>query len=140
MIVSRYTGSPPLGETASRTIPGGPLYPVGEVLELLEKEGAQIIAWTNKCQRDIQKWELDLDDLCQLIELAVSSGRFRGSEWCVQHSNGPWAACDAYSLVRREWIKYARKEVTTEYYIKFAIAKTGELLILASCHPPEDRR
>lgn len=140
-IVSRFTGDLPLDEGACRQIAGGPLYPAGEVLTLLAESGAQAVrAWTNKCQKDMQKWSLDTDDLCELMELAVRSGRFRGAEWCVQRPNGPWAACDAYSLVRREWIAYARREMDMEYYIKFAIAKTGRLLLVVSCHPPEDRR
>ncbi|EIC20338.1 hypothetical protein [Thiorhodovibrio frisius] len=140
-IVSRFTGDPPLDEGVCRKIAGGPLYPVAEVQALLTGLGAQAVrAWTNKCQRDMQKWSLDTDDLCELLQIALQSGRFRGAEWCVQHPNGPWAACDAYSLVRREWIANARKEMGIGYYIKFAIAKTGKLLLVVSCHPWEDRR
>ncbi len=140
-IVSRFTGDLPLDEGACRKIAGGRLYPVAEVQALLTGLGAQAVrAWTNKCQRDMQKWSLDTDDLCELLQIALRSGRFRGAEWCVQHPNGPWAACDAYSLVRREWIANARKEMDMEYYLKFAIAKTGKLLLVVSCHPSEDRR
>ncbi|MET0008713.1 MAG: hypothetical protein ABW124_05350 [Candidatus Thiodiazotropha sp. 6PLUC9] len=140
-IVSRFTGDLPLDEEACRKIAGGPLYPADEVLALLAGSGAQAVqAWTRKCTADMQKWSLDTDDLYELMEIAVRSGRFRGAVWCVQRPNGPWAACDAYSLVRREWIAYARKEMDMEYYIKFAIAKTGKLLLVVSCHPPEDRR
>lgn len=140
-IVSRFTGDLPHDEGACRKIADGPLYPADEVLALLAEAGVQAVrSWTNKCQRDMQKWSLDTDDLCELIEIALRSGRFLGAEWCVQHPNGPWAACDAYSLVRREWIAYARREMDMEYYIKFAIAKTGKLLLVVSCHPPEDRR
>lgn len=108
---------------------------------LLTGLGAQAVrAWTTKCQRDMQKWSLDTDDLCELLHIALRSGRFRGAEWCVQNQNSPWAACDAYSLVRREWIANARKEMDMGYYIKFAIAKTGKLLLVVSCRPSEDRR
>lgn len=140
-IVSRYSGKLPLGEGVSRKIPGGPLYPPSEVLALLADSGSQAVhAWTDKCNRDIQKWSLDAEDLCELIEIAVRSGRFRGAEWCEQRPNGPWAACDAYSLVRREWMAFAHREMDMEYYIKFAVAKTGTVLLVVSCHPPEDRR
>ena len=140
-IVSRFTGDLPLGDGECRKIAGGPLYSTDEVLVLLAGSGAQAVrAWTNRSQNDMQKWSLDTDDLCELLELAVRSGRFRGAEWCVQRPNGPWAACDAYSLMRREWIANARREMDMEYYIKFAIAKTGKLLLVVSCHPPEDRR
>ncbi|NKC13647.1 MAG: hypothetical protein GKR94_16095 [Gammaproteobacteria bacterium] len=73
------------------------------------------------------------------MEIALRSGRFRGSEWCKHSPNGPWAACDAYSLARRERMPYGRTQMDVEYYVKFAVAKTGKLLIV-SCHPPEERR
>lgn len=140
-IVSRFTGNFPLDEGAPRKIAEGPLYPATEVLALLAESGAQAVsAWTRKCQSDMQKWSLDTDDLCELMEIALRSGHFRGAEWCVQRPNGPWAACDAYSLVRREWVAHARREIDMEYYIKFAIAKTGKVLLVVSCHPSENRR
>ncbi len=140
-VVSEFVGDPPSQDGASRKIEGGPLYAAEKVLALLAGSGAQAVqAWTEKCAKDLQKWSLDTDDLCDLVASAVRSGRFRGAEWCVQRPNGPWAACDAYSVVRREWIAQARKEFYVEYYIKFAIAKTGQLLLVASCHLPEDKR
>jgi len=139
-VVSEFVGDPPVAEGACRKIAGGPLYSAAKVLALLAKSGPQgIRAWTDKCIKDIQKWSMDTEDLCDLIAAAVRAGRFRGAEWCVQRPNGPWAACDAYSIVRREWIRHAGKELNVEYYIKFAIAKTGQLLLVVSCHPPEDR-
>lgn len=140
-IISRFSGRLPLGEGESRKITSGPLYPAEEVLALLANPGSQAIhAWTDKCGRDMQKWSLDADDLCELLEVALKAGRFLGAEWCVQRPNGPWAACDAYALVRQEWIPYAHREIDMGYYIKFAIAKTGKVLLVVSCHPSEDRR
>jgi len=140
-IVSRFTGELPLDTGKSRKIADGPLYPVSEVLELLENMDDQVLSiWTNKCQRDIQKWALDMDDVCELIKTAVRTGRFRGAEWCVSGSKGPWAACDAYSLLHQKWVENAHRDMAMEYYVKFAIAKTGQLLLVVSCHPSEDRR
>lgn len=140
-IVSRFSGELPHEEGVSRKIPGGPLYPADEVLALLADSGNQAVhAWTRKCGKDMQKWALDTDDLQELIKLALQSGRFRGAEWCEQRPGGPWAACDAYSLVRKEWVEWAHREMDIEYYVKFAIAKTGKVLLVVSCHPPEDRR
>lgn len=139
IIVSRFIGELPLEEGACRKIAGGPLYPTDKVLALLAESGAQAVsAWSNGCHSDMQKWSLDTEDLVELIEAAVHSGRFLGAEWCIPHPNGPWAACDAYSLVRREWVANAHREMDMEYYIKFAIAKTGMLLLVASCHPPKN--
>lgn len=89
---------------------------------------------TNDADYDVHVQELDGDDLAGLIGEAVRCGRFLGAEWCVQKPDGPWVACDAYSLRRHEWIEAAGKEMLAEYYIKFAIGKTGLLLLLASCH------
>ncbi|WP_173865186.1 hypothetical protein [Thiohalocapsa sp. ML1] len=138
-IVSRFAGDLPLAEGAPRKIPGGPLYPAAEVLALLEREREQgIQPWTRKCKSDAQRFGLDLHDLCVLLEQALRSGRFRDSEWCQQGSDGPWAACDAYQLLRQEWIENAHKHMTVEYYLKFALARTGRVLLLVSCHLSEN--
>ncbi len=134
-IVSRFSGPPSPDAAPGRKIGGGPLYPKDEVLELLATRGAAAVhAWSRDCIRDVQKLELDADDLAGLIREAVCSGRFRGAEWCVQKPDGPWAACDAYSLRRSEWVEAAGKAMPCDYYVKFAIGKTGLLLLLASCH------
>lgn len=139
-IVSSFTSALPLGDGKSRIIPNGPLYPAADVLQLLGNGGSgSIRAWTTKCIKDLQKWSLDDDDLLGLVTTAVRSGRFRGAEWCEQNPGGSWAACDAYSVSRKEWIPAAHKEMDIEYYIKFAVGKTGNILLLISCHPPEDR-
>jgi hypothetical protein len=123
-----------------RKIPGGPLYPAAEVLALLEQEREQgIQLWTRKCTSDAQRLGLDLEDLRALLEQALGSGHFKGSEGCRQGANGPWAACDAYQLLRNEWIDNAHKDMTVEYYLKFAVARTGRVLLLVSCHLSENR-
>ncbi len=140
-ILSRYTGDLPLEDGQNRKISDDPLYPAQEVLPILSATGEDAVhAWTGKCIRDMQKWALDAGDLCELVETALRAGRFLGSEWCVQKPNGPWAACDAYQLVRSEWMPNAHKYMNIDYYIKFAVGKTGKLLLIVSCHPPEDRR
>lgn len=137
-IVSRFSGSLPT--SGSRGIPRGPLYPVEEVLALLDtRGGAGITEWTRKCSSDLQKYAIDRDDVIRIVRLAVRCGRFTGSEWCVQRPDGPWAACDSYSVVRREWNENAYRDMDIEYYVKFAIGKTGQILLLVSCHPSEDR-
>lgn len=139
-IVSRYEGELPTGAHASREIAGGSLYPVDEILSILDAGGSDAIrTWTQKCIEDMQKWSLDDDDVHELIKIAVRGGRFIGSEWCQQNKNGPWAACDAYQVTRNEWLANARKYMDIDYYLKFAIGKLGNLLLVVSCHPTEDR-
>lgn len=140
-IVSRFTCSPPQDEGECRKIDGGWLYSPAEVLKLLEDFGDKAVSlWTRKCREDAQKWSIDNTNLCEVMKEAVQSGTFLGAEWCEQRPGGPWAACDAYYLVRPEWVQYANKMMDTEYYIKFAIAQSGALLLVVSCHPPEDKR
>lgn len=129
-IVSRYTAGFTGSGAADRGITGGPLYPVPEVVALLANN--RIVAWTTRCAADIQKMELDGDGVSSLLHEALLSGCFAGSEWCQQQPSGPWAACDAYKLTRMESL--ANKRLAVEYYLKFAIGKTGAILLLVSCH------
>lgn len=137
--VSAYHGTPP-DQSADRKISGGPLYKTEEVSALLTRKGIDAFtAWTRKCTNDLQGYGLDPDDVLELLCLAIKSGYFLGSEWCMQKPGGPWAACDAYRLHKREYIAYLRKEMTIEYYIKYAIGKTGQILLLVSCHLYQNR-
>jgi hypothetical protein len=138
-IVSRFAEELPNGRDR-RGVSGEPLYPTEDVLTILQRFGIDaVIPWTQKCIKDIQKWQLDADDLVELVKIALSAGRFRGSAWCKQSPSGPRAACDAYSLVRGEWFEHANKHMNIEYYIKFAISKSGKCLLMVSCHPSEQR-
>lgn len=139
-VVSRYVGALPAREDADRKIVGGPLYSPDEILALLAENGVEgLVPWTRKCKNDMQKFGIDKADLQELLQIAVRRGRFLGSEWCVQYPEGPWAACDAYQAFRLEWVAAAHKNMEFEYYLKFAIGKTGKVLLLASCHLSQDR-
>lgn len=131
--VSRYSGIPPATENDVRAIAGGPIYARPEVLELAKAEQTEL--WSNGAINDGLKWHLDYKDVAELISLAMKSGSFLGSEWCLARPNGPWAACDAYKVAREEWVPNAHKYMTIGYYVKFAVSKTGKLLLSASNHP-----
>lgn len=136
--ISRYDGSIPTPENPERRISATPLYDEDFVLTLLNTKGNQgLSVWTRKCKDDLLKYELDHDDVLNLIRLCFHTGKFLGAEWCQQQPNGCWAACDAYRVFRTEWVKNADKDMTFEYYLKFAISKTGQLLLLVSCHLSE---
>ncbi len=128
-IVSRYDKDFP-GEGASRKITTGKLY--GDVLACVNPLRA--MGWTQDCKDDLLYLSFDNDDLSELIKEAVTSGRYKGSEWCQQKINGPWAACDVYTLNRREWSDTAHSYLQCCYYVKFCISKTGTILLVASCH------
>jgi hypothetical protein len=130
-ILSRFSDNFP-APGADRKIKGGPLYPVVEVIELLNPES--VIAWTKDCRKDLQRLELDNDDLVKLIMTAVKNGKYLNSQWCEQKTNGPWAACDSYRIIQEEWNDNSKKYYLYEYYIKFAINKSGKCLFTVSCH------
>ncbi|ADL54765.1 hypothetical protein [Gallionella capsiferriformans] len=136
--VSRYQGQVHGAGEADLAISDTPLYAPEVVMVLLEQRGEDAInAWTNKCIRDVQSLGWDNSDLVELIRQALQSGRYINSQWCMQKPGGPWAACDSYLLRRSEWIAAAHKNMQCEYYVKFAIGRTGQLLLLASCHTPQ---
>lgn len=137
--LSAYQGVPPSNQQTDRRIAGGPLYPKVEVQTLLDQGESILVPWTRKCKSDLQRLSWDRQDALILVQAALSGGRYHNSEWCQQQPSGPWAACDAYQLSRLEWIETAHKDMTIEYYVKFAIGKTRKLLLLVSCHQPQDR-
>ena len=131
-IVSLYDAKlPEVGER--REIRGGPLYHKDHVLQLLTEQ-ENIVLWTRKCAEDLQYWKIELEDVAELIKTGLDKGTFLGSQWCEQKKSGPWAACDAYRISRWEWSDMFHKGISVEYYIKFAINRTGKLLLIVSCH------
>jgi hypothetical protein len=141
--VSAYQGAPPDDldtNKASRKILGGPIYDKDDILKVLEGGEDAISPWTKKCISDLKKYEISHDEVENYIRIALASGKFKGSEWCKGKKDGVYAACDSYQILVKEWVPAAHKEMTFEYYVKFAIGKLGNLMLIISCHPPEDRR
>lgn len=135
--VSAYQGKPPSEETSNRIyIDGGPLYDVSDVLSLIDLGDTHTTVWTSKGRIDVQKLAYEISDVRELLKHAIQYGKYNKSEWCLQKPTGPWAACDGYVVKRNEWIPHAHKDMCIEYYVKFAIGKTGKLLLLVSCHTP----
>lgn len=138
-MVKRYNltqsfGEPPAegANDAERKVSGGPRYSLSDVRKLLD--ACLLTLWTRDCQRDVRQLDLDLTGVASLIMEAIQNGRFKNSEWCEQKTDGPWALCDAYVLTRKEWNQYAHNWLDCNYYIKFAIASSGALLLVISCH------
>lgn len=89
MNVSVYPGELPVmvDGRVDRAIADGPLYRKEEVLAL--SGSGQLHLWSRGAIADAQKWALDVVDLCALISLAVSRGRYLRSEWCEQKPRRP---------------------------------------------------
>lgn len=131
-IVSSYQNG--FSGTPSK-IRGGPLYK--NVIAQLNS--ASVKGITDLCNKDIANLGKDEDSLKSAIKLALSQGRFIGSEWCQVNNNNVWAACDAYSFIEKVWVEAAYKEMDCEFYLKFCIGKTGAILLIVSFHPPRQR-
>lgn len=116
-------------------IAGGPLYK--NILAIIN--AASVSAVTEQCRKDVADLGKDENSLKDSIRLAVSRGRFLGSEWCQINSNNVWAACDAYSFIEKAWVEAAHKEMDCEFYIKFCIGLSGAIVVIVSFHPPRQR-
>lgn len=124
-----------LNTGSNRRITGGPLYAVSDVVAVSSAQTLRVA--TRKAVSNIRELPLSYEELTQLIQRAVQGGRYRNSEWCElgrTDTTVSWAACDAYTLKVDEWNEAAGKFFPTEYYLKFAIGKTGLMLLVVSCH------
>lgn len=133
IIVSEYSRNPPVELREERIKIAGPLYELDRVKALAGDDGCNLSTWTRRCTQDVNKW---FDDDFEVLADMFSSLRekdYRGSEWCTNGGRAI-AACDAYLCHRVEASPSTGKRVSMEYYLKFAISKTGSLLLLVSCH------
>lgn len=130
-IVSEYSSRPPT-ESGRVKIAGGPLYDLARVQAIVEDEN-RLFTWTEKCRKDVFKlFDDDLGEVASLIQCLKASD-YIDSEWCENGRNA-MAACDAYSIRRMEVIPTTGKAMPVEYFLKFAIGKAGNLVLLVSCH------
>jgi hypothetical protein len=129
-VVSAYSADPP-DDAARVKIRGGPIYDLNTIRELATRTSA-IVAWTAKCRRDIRA--LFSNEWCALSTLlgSLEPCHYLHSEWC-ENGGGSVAACDAYGIERGETTQ-AGREVCVSYFVKFAISRTGGLILLVSCH------
>ena len=130
-IVSEYSSRPPT-ESGRVKIAGGPLYDLARVQAIVEDEN-RLFTWTEKCRKDVFKlFDDDLGEVAGLIQRLKASD-YIDSEWCENGKNA-MAACDAYSIRRMEVIPVTGKAMPVGYFLKFAIGKAGNLVLLVSCH------
>lgn len=132
-VLSEYSTSPPTQLGFGRLkIAGGPLYDLSRVQKLVANPDAIQLA-TRACVKDVDAlFASDLESVAELIE-ALGSDDYRDSEWC-ESGKASVIACDAYQVRRSEQLAGQAKRVTVEYFLKFAVGKTGQLVLLVSCH------
>ena len=128
--LSAYTGVVP-AEGVDSKIPGGPLYDLVRMKGIAKSRNG-VVLWTRKCIYDVADLGLDAEGVCDLIQ-ELRSENYRGSEWC-ENGTGSTAACDAYNLIRTEYIANMDKKSDVEYFIKIAISMSEKTLLIVSCH------
>ena len=134
IVLSEYSSDLPddPGRVKIATKDGQPLYSLDRVKALVADEN-RLELWTRKCRRKVRElFDSDLEQVADLIN-ALREDDYIDSEWCENGSNA-WAACDAYSIRRKEIAPATGKPLTVEYFVKFAVGKTGQLVLLVSCH------
>lgn len=128
--LSAYDGALPK-DGEGRKIATRPLYRLTEIQALAATSDA-VNLWTAKCRRDVANLALDAADVGVMLQ-ELTERDYRDSEWC-DNGKGAWAACDAYTLRRLEYLESAGKSFRMEYFLKFALSKTGKLVLMVSCH------
>lgn len=134
LVLSEYTSALPDDPARAKiaTEQARPLYELDRVKALVQDE-ARLALWTRKCRRDVRElFDNDLTEVAALIR-SLQPSDYLDSEWCANGQDA-WAACDAYRIRRKEAASRPGASITVEYFLKFAIGKTGQLLLLVSCH------
>lgn len=133
IVVSEYSLNPPTQLGVGRVkIQGGALYDLGRVKALLQGDNA-LQGWTEKCRKDVRKWfDDDWERVVNLMK-SIKNTDYIDSEWC-ENGKGAIAACDAYRYHLIETAPATGQPIRMEYFLKFAISKTGTLLLMVSCH------
>lgn len=130
-VVSEYSDNPPTASGRLKIV-DGPLYDLARIQTLVEDE-TQLLAWTPKCRKDVHKFfSGDLAEVADLLQL-LSTLDYRDSEWC-EDGKGNIAASDAYTVRRMEEVIVTGKRAMCTYFLKFAIGKSGVLVLVVSCH------
>lgn len=134
VVLSEYSAEPPEQPGRFKILTPGrqPLYPLARVHHLARDE-KRLFLWTRRCRLNVHElFDSDLDRVAELV-LSLRPEGYIDSEWC-ENGQGGLAACDAYRTRRQETMAATGQPVTVEYFVKFAIGKTGQLLLLVSCH------
>lgn len=139
VVVSEYSSNPPTAPGRVK-IAGGPLYDLTRVQALVVEE-TKVFLWTRECIKKVgnlyetvrEQFGSQLEMVADMVLALQQQGRYIDSEWC-ENGGGAIAACDAYELTRREFIPVTGKEMVIKYFVKFAIGKTGNVVLMVSCH------
>lgn len=136
--VSAYKQEPPVEFKVDRQyIANGPLYTLKSLSDVLSKGEDVIKLSTKTCISEVQyRLNMDMSGVLGLLRyIAEGKASYLKSEWCLLNAKGHCAACDSYKITRLEWIPTAHADMPCDYYVKFALHKSGNLVLVISCHP-----
>lgn len=123
----------PLPDGQGRRITGGPIYDLATVQDLAD--GDHIHLATQKCAKNVEDLEWDVDDIARLIA-ALRAEDYRNSEWCLGRG-GTAIDADAYAI-HYDYIEACRSVAWRhpQYYLKFGFRPNDPRLIVwvMSCH------
>lgn len=92
--------------------------------------------FTKRCRNHVTGLGWDMEDLISFLIESLQQGKYLGSEWCNGSCDRHIAACDSYVYRRKGiWRESTKSYVEEDTYTKFAISKSGALMLLVSCHP-----
>lgn len=111
----------------------GPLYTREQIEKVLAKGVMGVALFTEDCFADVAMQGWALQDVVTILREALTAGTYKNSQWCKQSPTGPIAPCDAYVVPRLEVENGRRRR--ENFYVKFAIAANGQMLLIFSCHP-----
>jgi hypothetical protein len=133
-IISRFSSGFSVDKLnpGNRKIAGDGLYPSDELLEIL-KHSETVSLMTRDAAKDVKRLGIKEEGVAVLLRQALKVGQYTGSEWASINEK-TCAACDVYRLQRTETVEETGYECSVEYYLKFAIGKTGQIVMVISCH------
>ncbi|GJL81858.1 MAG: hypothetical protein DHS20C01_14920 [marine bacterium B5-7] len=107
----------------------GPLYSLERLIAVANNKKAYIV--NDRAIQDIENLGWDNSDVCRLV-CHLEDKHYHGSERC-QTSNQMSVDCDAYVIERIETTEFGNS-ICARYYLKLALTKSGNLLLIVSCH------
>ena len=118
----------------------GPIYSLDRVVALAQ-DASRVNLWTRNSIKRAQslhgtstiQFDSDTEYIASLLVELGANGTYLKSEWC-ENGKDAVAACDSYKLVRQEWAAESNKLVSVEYYLKFALSKSGNVILVISNH------
>ncbi|HIH5777414.1 TPA: hypothetical protein ACYSI4_002166 [Citrobacter werkmanii] len=132
-VYSKYkTGAPKdaLKADEERIISNGPLYP--GLLSLLDS--CQVTPVTHKTNEFLAIHRIELGEVRTYVELALKSGRYINSQWCMGNAPKGIFACDAYVVPAKLYIPSERSECLVTMYVKVCILDSGNTVAVISLH------